>query len=520
MTALLQTRGLSKAYASPVLQDVNFDLRAGEIHALVGENGAGKSTLCHIIAGLREADSGEMFLEESPYRPTSKRVAEHKGVRIVLQELSLIDNLSVGENLFLPRLPNRMGWIRGSRLAQAARTALDRVGLIDLEPSVPVRQLGIGQKQLIEIAAGISQECKVLILDEPTAALTSADAERLFAQVRNLREAGVGIIFISHHLEEVQEIADRVSVLRDGSLVTVKDRGSYSIDEIIRSMVGRDLGESGERTARTGSGDVLLRVENLKAPPVVRDVSFEAQAGEILGIAGLMGSGRTETMRALFGADPQTAGRIFVKGKEVQIRRPADAVKLGIGFLTEDRKGQGLLLPKPIRINISLARMLGEIARFGWIDRARENRVADSWVHRLSVRCSSTEQAVVNLSGGNQQKVLLARWLYRNCDILICDEPTRGIDVGAKFEIYQLLGELAAGGKAIVVISSDLKELLTLCDRIAVMSAGKLVTEFRRGEWTEDGIMAAAFSELTRPTSNSLEASASNPATRSNGGME
>ena len=223
-------------------------------------------------------------------------------------------------------------------------------------------------------------------------------------------------------------------------------------------MVGRDLGESLQRTARDVSRRVLLRVEKLKAPPVVRDVTFEARAGEILGIAGLMGSGRTETMRALFGADPRTAGRIFVKGKEVQIRRPADAVKLGIGFLTEDRKGQGLLLPKPIRINISLARMLGEIVRFGWIDRARESRVADSWVHRLSVRCSSTEQAVGNLSGGNQQKVLLARWLYRNCDILICDEPTRGIDVGAKFEIYQLLGELAGGGKAIVVISSDLKE--------------------------------------------------------------
>jgi ribose transport system ATP-binding protein len=498
MATLLQTRGLAKAYASPVLADINFDLRAGEVHALVGENGAGKSTLCNILAGLSHADSGSMFLDERPYEPISKKIAERQGVRIVLQELSLIDNLSVAENLFLRRLPNRMGWIQGARLARAARAALDRVGLTDLDPNVSVRQLGIGQKQLVEIAAGLSQECKILILDEPTAALTVTDAKRLFVQVRKLQEAGVGIVFISHHLEEVQDIADRVSVLRDGRLVAVKERGSFSIDDIIRLMVGRDLGESVERRDRSVSGRVRLRVEKLKAPPGVRDVTFEARAGEILGIAGLMGSGRTETMRAIYGADRRAAGKIFVNGKEVQIDQPAEAVKWGIGLLTEDRKAQGLLLPKPLRMNISLARLGDEIGRYGWINRAVEEKVAESWVRRLAVRCSSAEQAARNLSGGNQQKVVLARWLYRDCDILICDEPTRGIDVGAKFEIYHLLGELAADGKAIVVVSSDLKELLALCDRIAVMSAGKLVTEFCRGEWTEDRIMSAAFSELSK----------------------
>jgi ribose transport system ATP-binding protein len=502
MTTLLQTRGLAKAYAGPVLSDVNFDLRAGEVHALVGENGAGKSTLCNILAGLSAANSGEMFLEERPYKPINKKAAEHQGVRIVLQELSLIDNLSVAENLFLHRLPNRMGWIQGSRLARAARAALDRVGLIDLDPNVSVRQLGIGQKQLIEIAAGLSEECKILILDEPTAALTGADSKRLFVQVRRLQEAGVGIIFISHHLEEVQEIADRVSVLRDGRLVAVKERGSYSVDDIIRLMVGRDLGESAERRGRFVSGRVLLRVEKLKVPPVVRDVTFEVRAGEILGFAGLMGSGRTETMRAIFGADRRVSGRILVNGKEAQIHHPAEAVKCGIGLLTEDRKAQGLLLPKPLWMNISLARLGYEIARFGWINRAVEENVAENWVRRLAVRCSSAEQPAVNLSGGNQQKVVLARWLYRDCNILICDEPTRGIDVGARFEIYRLLGELAAAGKAIVVVSSDLQELLTLCDRIAVMSAGKLVTEFLRGEWTEDQIMSAAFSEFTKASAN------------------
>jgi ribose transport system ATP-binding protein len=495
---LLETKALAKSYASPVLSDVNFDVRAGEIHALVGENGAGKSTLCHILTGLRQADSGEMFFDGGPYRPASKRTAEEAGIRIVLQELSVIDNLTVAENLFLNRLPNRLGWIRGRALGDEARKALERVGLGGLDASTPARRLGIGQKQLVEIAAGLSQRCRVLILDEPTAALTIADAVNLFAQVRKLQAAGVAIIFISHHLEEVQEIADRVSILRDGKMVAVRNRGDYAIDDLIRLMVGRELGEAVERVRTEGSDKVAIRVEGLKAPPVVRDVAFEVKRGEILGFAGLMGSGRTETMRAVFGADPRASGRFFIDGAEVRIGKPADAVRLGIGFLTEDRKSQGLLLPKPIRMNISLARLIGEISGFaGWLNRSKEIEVSDKWIRNLKIRCSSGEQRAVNLSGGNQQKVVLARWLYRECRVLICDEPTRGIDVGAKFEIYRLLGELAAAGTAVIVVSSDLKELLALCDRIAVLSLGKIVSDFRRGEWTEDRIMAAAFSELT-----------------------
>ena len=501
MSVMLQTRKLAKAYASPVLTDINFELRAGEVHALVGENGAGKSTLCNIIAGLRQADSGEIILQGKPYHPQSKKDAELHGVRIVLQELSLIDNLTVAENLFLDHLPNRMGWIDGGRLAGAARAALDKVGLADLDHNVTVRQLGIGQKQLVEIAAGLSQECRLLILDEPTAALTAADVQRLFIQVRKLQEAGVAVIFISHHLEEVQEISDRVSVLRDGRLVSVKERGTYELHDIIRSMVGRELGEAAHRPTTASSGRVAFRVEGLRAPPVVHDVTFDVRAGEILGFAGLMGSGRTETMRAIFGADPRAAGRLFLDGKQIRINKPADAVKSGIGFLTEDRKMQGLLLPKPLRMNISLARMTDEISAMGWWIRGSvEDAVAHKWIKQLAVRCSSSEQLAVNLSGGNQQKVVLARWLYRDCGVLICDEPTRGIDVGAKFEIYKLLGDLALAGKAIVVISSDLKELLAISDRIAVMSAGKLVATFLRGEWTEDKIMTAAFSEMTKAT--------------------
>ena len=498
MKVLLQTRGLAKSYAGPVLSGVDFDLRAGEVHALVGENGAGKSTLCNIIAGLRQADAGEMTLDGEAYHPPTKKDAERQGVRIVLQELSLINTLTVAENLFLDGLPNRWGWINGRALADAARAALDKVSLTELDPATPVSGLGIGQKQLVEIAAGLSRECRVLILDEPTAALTATDARRLFAQVEKLRAAGVGIVFISHHLDEVQEIADRVSVLRNGKLVAVKERGAYTVDEIISLMVGRDLAATADHTS-TASERVVLRVEGLRAPPAVRDVSFEVRAGEILGFAGLMGSGRTETMRAIFGADTRTGGKVFLDGREVDIRQPSDAVKLGIGFLTEDRKAQGLLLPKPLRMNITLARLRDEIgARAGWIDSAKETGVAETWIERLRVRASSSEQNAVDLSGGNQQKVVLARWLYRDCAVLICDEPTRGIDVGARQEIYRLLRELADAGKALVVVSSDLHELLTVSDRIAVLSAGKLAATFSRGDWTEDRIMAAAFSEFTQ----------------------
>jgi len=499
MAPLLETRGLCKSYAAPVLVDVNFDLQAGEIHALVGENGAGKSTLCNIVSGLRTPDKGEMWLDGRRYIPVNKRTAEAVGIRIVLQELSLINNLTVAENLFLDHLPHRYGWIRRARLGEAAHEALSRVGLAELDPDLLVNDLGVGQKQLVEIAAGLSQTCKVLILDEPTAALTASDAERLFSQVRQLKQSGVGIIYISHHLEEVLELADRISVLRDGQMVVTRHRGEISIDEMIRFMVGRTLEERSALSKRRSSNEVLLKVQNLSAPPRIKEVSFDLHAGEILGFAGLMGAGRTETMRAIFGADARSGGTILLGEEDIssRLRSPKAAVRLGIGFLTEDRKSQGLLLPKALRMNITLARLNDELRGVGgWLRRDKEIAVAETWVRQLAIRCSSIEQTAENLSGGNQQKVLLARWLYRNCRILICDEPTRGIDVGAKLEIYRLLDQLAEQGKGIIVVSSDLKELLGLCDRIAVLSAGRLVKIFDRGQWTEDLIMAAAFSEL------------------------
>ena len=487
---------ISKSFPGVLaLCSVDFDLREGEVHALVGENGAGKSTLVSIIAGLQSPDSGRMQLDEQTYQPGGKADAEAHGIRMVMQELHLIPNLSVAENIFIERLPSRFGFVNYKKLNCAARQVMQRVGLGDVEPDVQVRLLGVGQQQMVEIAAGLSRRCRILALDEPTASLTDREIELLFAQIGKLKAEGVGIIYISHRIEEVIDIADRVTVLRDGKAVFTGQTSDLSPGEIIFKMVGRDLEQE---QLRHGSkpGPVALRVEGLTVGGKVRDVSFEVCRGEILGVAGLMGSGRTETMRAVFGADKADRGRIYLYGADepAGIRRPRDAVRNGIAFLTEDRKEQGLLMSLAVRKNISLAR-LGNVSRFGWLDVSKERAVAGRHVDALSIRCSSTEQTVGELSGGNQQKVVIAKWMYRDCDILIFDEPTRGIDVGAKFEIYHMLADLAEKGKAIIFISSDLKELMAVCDRIMVMSAGSVAETFGRGQWSREKIMSAAFSE-------------------------
>ncbi|MBN2506700.1 MAG: sugar ABC transporter ATP-binding protein [Verrucomicrobia bacterium] len=494
-TPLLAITGLSKAYAAPVLTDVSLDILPGEVHALVGENGAGKSTLSRIVAGLTPADAGELRLRGAPYRPRGKADAERHGIRMVMQELNLVGTLTVAENLFLPSLPRRWGCIDYPRLHHQAREALARVGLDDLNPSRPVHRLGVGQQQLVEIAAGLSRRCDLLILDEPTAALTDPEIERLFTQIARLTAAGTAVLYISHRLEEIQRVARRISILRDGRLVATRNAQTVPLDEVVRLMVGRTLEPAAARQPRS-AGPPALQVRGLNRGAAVRDVSFDVRQGEILGFAGLMGSGRTETMRAVFGADRADRGAVFLRGstRPARIRSPRDAVRHGLALLTENRKEQGLLLSLSVRANITLL-CLGRLSRAGtWIRGPRERDAARHWTRALSVRCHSLEQPVAELSGGNQQKVLIAKWLFRDCDVLIFDEPTRGIDVGARFDIYALLDQLAAQGKAIVVVSSDLKELLALCDRIAVMSAGRLAGTFRRGEWTQDNIMAAALS--------------------------
>ncbi len=495
---ILRISGICKSFPGvQALGGIDFDLRAGEVHALVGENGAGKSTLARIVAGLDKPDVGSMELHGRPYSAVNRADAEKHGVRMVMQELHLIANLTVAENIFIEKLPSRFGIVDYRELNRAAREIMRRVGLEDVDPSMPVRLLGVGQQQMVEIAAGLSRQCRILALDEPTASLTDREIELLFAQIKNLTAQGVGIIYISHRIDEVIRIAERVTVLRDGRVVSTRPTSRLSAEEIVHMMVGRDL-EHEQLRRMSRVGPIALRAVGLNRGNKVRNVSFEVRRGEILGVAGLMGSGRTETMRALYGADQADSGRIYLyeASEPVVIRTPCDAVRNGIAFLTEDRKEQGLLLSLPVRANISLTR-LRDVSRFGWMDMPREHSTACRYIEALSIRCSSTEQTVSELSGGNQQKVVIAKWIYRDCDILIFDEPTRGIDVAAKFELYNMLGELAEKGKAVIFVSSDLKELMAVCDRIMVMAAGQVTATFERGRWSREQIMAAALKEYT-----------------------
>jgi ribose transport system ATP-binding protein len=492
---LLQVTGLYKSYNVPVLADFSFELEAGEVRALVGSNGAGKSTFARILCGLVTPNGGQMQLAGQPYCPRTKREAEHAGVVMVMQELNVIGSLTVAENIFLNRLPHRLGFVRFGQLNKMAAEALARVGLSELEPATPAGGLGVGQQQLVEIAGALAQNCRLLILDEPTAALTDPEIDKLFENIRRLQKDGVGVIYISHRMDEIRRIANRITVLRDGRRVATHNASEVTPSELVRDMVGHDLPER-KRTSECVSDQVALRVRGLSAGERVQDVSFEVRCGEILGLAGLIGSGRTETLRAIFGADKKQRGDVFL-GKDdrpVLIRGPADAVRVGIGMVPEDRKLDGLLLAQSIRVNTTLATLSRHVFGGGWLDRRAETQTADSLRSRLDLRCASLEQTVSELSGGNQQKVVIGRWLARNCRVMLFDEPTRGIDVAAKDMVYQLLRDLAAEGKAVVFVSSELTELMAVCDRILVMSAGRIAAEFLPGQWTQEKITHAAFS--------------------------
>jgi ribose transport system ATP-binding protein len=495
MPFLLQVTGLQKSYSVPVLSDFSFELQPAEVHALVGSNGAGKSTFARILCGLTQPDSGEIQFAGQRYAPRAKREAEHAGIVMVMQELNVIGTLTVAENIFLSRLPNRAGFVRFGQLNSMAREALARVGLHDLDPATPAGRLGVGQQQLVEIAGALAQNCRLLILDEPTAALTDPEIDRLFENIRRLQKDGVGVIYISHRMDEIRRIANRITVLRDGKRVATHDAVAVSPPELVREMVGHDLPErkgAGQRVA----GQTAMRVNHLAAGERVRDVTFDVRHGEILGLAGLIGAGRTETLRAIFGADPKSGGEIFLDDstRPLVIRKPADAVRAGIGMVPEDRKQDGLLLAQSIRVNTTLATLSRHVFGGGWLDSRSETKSTDSLRTRLNLGCASLEQAVSELSGGNQQKVVIARWLARNCSVMLFDEPTRGIDVAAKDMVYQLLHDLAGEGKAVVVVSSELTELMAICDRILVMSAGRITAEFLPGQWTQERITHAAFS--------------------------
>ncbi|MBX8493863.1 sugar ABC transporter ATP-binding protein [Pseudomonas cichorii] len=491
--AVLSIGGIGKTYAQPVLADIELTLMRGEVLALTGENGAGKSTLSKIIGGLVVPDAGVMSFQGQPYQPANRTQAEKLGVRMVMQELNLLPTLTVAENLFLDDMPRRLGWIDRKVLRENAIKAMAQVGLEAIDPDTLVGDLGIGHQQMVEIARNLTGDCHVLILDEPTAMLTSREVEMLFEQVSRLQARGVSIIYISHRLEELARVAQRIAVLRDGKLVCVEPIARYDSEQLVTLMVGRELGEHIDMGARQ-IGEVALSVKGLGRSDKVKDVSFQVRRGEIFGISGLIGAGRTELLRLIYGADKADTGSIEVGQplRETTIRSPADAVEQGIALITEDRKGEGLLMSQSISANVALGNMPA-ISRGGVVSARDELALAQRQVAAMRIRSSSPAQLVSELSGGNQQKVVIGRWLERDCPVMLFDEPTRGIDVGAKFDIYALLGELTRQGRALVVVSSDLRELMLICDRIGVLSAGRLIDTFERDNWTQDQLLAAAF---------------------------
>ena len=498
--AVLEAAGISKQFGGvSALRDVGFDLRPGEIHALMGENGAGKSTLMKILAGVYTDYEGEVRIDATPLRFASVRDAEAAGIAIIHQELNLVPELNVAENIFLGREPLIAGLIVNRReCSRAARALLGRLG-IGLDPEARTGSLRVGEQQLVEIAKALSMQARILIMDEPTSALSPGECSRLFAIIRQLAADGVAIVYISHRIDEVMHLADRVTVLRDGHHILTRRMDALDENTIIAAMVGRSLLDAGHAT-RDASEQVILAVRGLSltkqhwhgARQVLDGVSFDLRAGEILGIGGLLGSGRTEILETIFGSTTGEAdGAILLDGETVDIRSPRDARRLGIALVTEDRKTQGLHLQSSITDNIALP-LNGHLARFGIRSFAAEAGLARDAVKSLGVRCESIGQSAGTLSGGNQQKIVIGKWLATNPRVLLLDEPTRGIDVGAKREIYDLVFDLARRGLAIVVVSSELPELLLLADRILVMSQGRQSGILARAEATEERIMQLA----------------------------
>lgn len=493
MQPLLHMMHISKSFPGvQALSDVELTVERGEILALVGENGAGKSTLMRILNGVFAPDSGQILWNGQPVTLHSPHDAQRLGISMIHQELALIPYLDVGKNIYLGREPagSLPGTVNWAKMYEQARQQLDRLGL-DVDPRKQVRFLPLAQQQMVEVAKALSLDARLIVMDEPTSSLTEREVETLFQQMRALRAQGVSVIYISHRLEEVFAIADRVAVLRDGSLVGCKPVADLTPEQVIRMMVGRELSQVYERDGEASVGDVVLAVEHLSREGAIQDVTFRLHAGEILGVAGLVGAGRTELAETLFGVHPATSGVIRLNGQEVTIQRPAQAIRSGIALVPEDRKAAGLFLRMNVATNIVMA-LLGRLARWGIIPWARVEQIAGDFVKRLDIRTPSLQQRVRNLSGGNQQKVVIARWLTLEPKVLILDEPTRGIDVGAKAEIYRLMHQLAGRGVGILMISSELPEILGVSDRVLVMREGQLVGEFDPRTATQDDLMSAA----------------------------
>ncbi len=489
---ILEMKGIDKSFPGVhALDHVDFNVRRGEVHALMGENGAGKSTLMKVLTGIYTKDSGTITYEGKETEFHNTREAQDAGVVIVHQELNMVNDLTVAQNIFIGREPKKGLGIDDKKMIEDSRKLFEELK-IEIDPRAQMRDLTVGKQQMCEIAKAISHNAKVIIFDEPSAALTEKEIEDLFEIIRDLRAKDMAIVYISHRMDEIKVITDRVTVMRDGTYVGTLITADSTKEDIINMMVGRVIYEDPKSHSMVApDAPVVLKVEHLNAGRMVRDVSFELQQGEILGFSGLMGAGRTETARALFGADPKQSGDIYVHGKKVEINSPEDAVKLGIGYLSEDRKRYGVVVRRSIAENTTMA-CLENYMNGILINKGAEKKAAQDYVDQLATKTPSVDQLVVNLSGGNQQKVVIAKWLCKNCDILIFDEPTRGIDVGAKNEIYKLMNKLAAEGKSIIMISSEMTEILRMSDRIVVMCEGEKTGEVMIEEATQEIIMDKA----------------------------
>ncbi len=483
--------GVQKAFgATRALKNVSFAVEPGEVHALIGENGAGKSTLMKILSGAYRADSGTIAIDGQPFKPENPHHARRCGIAMIYQELTLAPHLSVEENILLGAEPSTLGWLNRSKRHDLARRALAELQSESIPLTAPVATLSVAQKQIVEIARALIGEPKVLVMDEPTSSLSQVDAENLFQVINRLRARGVSVIYISHFLEECQRLCQHYTVLRDGESVGTGDMVTVKLPEIIRLMVGRDLTEIYPRTPHQ-LGAAVLEVQSLSGTHKPQSVSFTLRAGEILGLAGLVGAGRTETLRALFGLDRIRDGVVVVSGQERTHATPTTRLGEGIGLLSENRKEEGLMLNRSLADNLTITRF-SPVATAGFVSAARQQRTTQEWMEKLQVRARDAAQPISELSGGNQQKIAIGRLLHHEAQIFLLDEPTRGIDVGSKAQIYRLMGELAAQGKSVVFVSSYLPELLGVCDTIAVMCRGVLSAAKPVSEWTEHGIIAAA----------------------------
>lgn len=497
---LLEARGISKSFPGvKALDDVKITVRRGQLNALLGENGAGKSTLMNILAGVFPPDTGEIRLDGRSIHFRNPREAREAGIAIIFQELNLVPELSIAENIFLGREPlNRLGLIDYPRMNREALELLNQLELL-VDPRTQVARLRVGQQQVVEIARALSVDARVIIMDEPTSAVTEQEIDVLFRLIERLKQRGVGIIYITHKLDELPKIADHITVLRDGRFVGDRPFAEVTREEMVRMMVGRDLTDLFPKTeVRVGEEVFKVRGASLRHPErpgdyMVKDVSFEVRRGEVLGLFGLMGAGRTELLQTIFGLHPKASSfQVWIEGRRVTIDSPEDAIKAGLALAPEDRKTDGLVLLMSVAENVSLS-SLDKVKRFGLLQPSRERELAGRYVERLRVKTPSLNQLLLNLSGGNQQKVVLAKWLATEPKVLLLDEPTRGIDINAKKEIYTLIDELARSGLAVVMVSSELPEILAIADRIVVLAEGRRTAEFQRDEATEETVLKAAL---------------------------